>query len=118
MTNERIKNRSTIYTPNNTDKMKFMFLEKECKTKQKSIKEMESLLDTGSAQKYKVSSITTFLYDPCESNGFDLIINLEDLQRTFFLCEQENTLLKRLQKFEVPLQLMQLKDDRDVDFFK
>ena len=40
MANAPIKTISTICTPNNTDKSKLGFLEKECETKQKSIKEL------------------------------------------------------------------------------
>ena len=47
--------------------------------------------------------------DDIIKNDFDKFGNLEELQIYLFFCEKENTQLKRLQKFEVPLQLKQLK---------
>ena len=47
--------------------------------------------------------------DDIIKNYFDKFGNLEELQIYLFFCEKENTQLKRLQKFEVPLQLKQLK---------
>ena len=82
---------------NNLDNRKLGFLEKECE-KTENNKITEIILDGIYASIKQVSSTTTALDDTCERNDFDIIGNLEKLQRYLFFCEKENTRLKRLQK--------------------
>ena len=70
----------------------------------KRIKELELFMDEIYAPRKQVSSKNSFNDDTREIIYFDKIINLSGWHRVLFFCKQENNQLKRLLRFEVPLQ--------------
>ena len=74
-------------TPNNTDKRKLVFLDKECETKHKRIKELESLLDEIYAPIKQVYSTTKFWIVHVKGIIFIKLETLKSCKEIFF-CEQ------------------------------